>query len=492
MLGEVTEPNLFNLLGDTCRAERFPLAASEVREGPLRLEAGFYGSDGFRAVQAMRNSGFRLLTIGDAANRIIWFGPFARTYVDGIEHGLPFLTSSTMMEARPVIARCVSRRLTGNLDALTISAGTILLSCSGTIGNVVLCGSEVDGWACSQDAIRIVAEGDALGPVYCYLQSPIGQFLVKRSQSGSVVTHIYADDVAGLPIPLLPKRLRQRLTDLVTQASALRSEANDLLDDAEQYVQSDNGLDAAPACEPQNVSTFAVSSRELARLCATSGSLRVDVNPYQPLVRRTVREITRRPHRRLGDCVEEVIYIGKVFRSFVDDEERGVPLLSGKDLVMIRPRCEKHLSLSNASHIRRCQVKEGWVLVTRSGTVGRVAVCHRNYEGFVASEDILRIVPKERGVSPYYLYAFLSSPYGRIQMLSQLYGSVIVHLSHAQLATIVVPIPGDGGKKIADLVRAAFDKRADATATEDDAFSLFMGAVVEGRSATEATWGGDY
>jgi hypothetical protein len=53
-------------------------------------------------------------------------------------------------------------------------------------------------------------------------------------------------------------------------------------------------------------------------------------------------------------------------------------------------------------------------------------------------------------------------------------------------------MPGDGGKRIADLVCTAFDKRADATATEDDAFSLFMGAVVEGRSATEAMWGGDY
>ena len=76
--------------------------------------------------------------------------------------------------------------------------------------------------------------GDSyLGSIYCYLQSPLGQFLIKKNQTGSVVRHIYEADVSSLPIPRLPKRLRQELTDLVKKASAFRVEANRLLDEAE-------------------------------------------------------------------------------------------------------------------------------------------------------------------------------------------------------------------------------------------------------------------
>jgi type I restriction enzyme S subunit len=105
------------------------------------------------------------------------------------------------MEARPRNYNLISLKHTKNLEKYIVKDGYILVSCSGTIGNIALVTKDIDGWAVSQHAIRVVVHDiNNLGPVYCYLQSPLGQFLVKRSMSGSVMQSIYAADVSYLLI----------------------------------------------------------------------------------------------------------------------------------------------------------------------------------------------------------------------------------------------------------------------------------------------------
>ena len=148
---------IFAASTDLARVETFAASSLEVDTGARRLEGSFYGSGGYRALQQMERSGFGMCTLGNFAT-VLWFGPFSRTYVEDPEAGVPFLSSSEMLEAQPKAKNHISKALTGNLDQLIVAQGTILVSRSGTIGNVAICTDKLHGIAISEHAIRVIPE----------------------------------------------------------------------------------------------------------------------------------------------------------------------------------------------------------------------------------------------------------------------------------------------------------------------------------------------
>lgn len=95
------------------------------------------------------------------------------------------------------------------------------------------------------------------------------------------------------------------------------------------------------------------------------------------------------------------------------------------------------------------------VMVTRSGTNGRVQIIPRYMTGWAASEDANRIVSLNDVVSGY-IYAWLASVYGQELLLMHQYGSVITHIDRDMLASIPVPLPGEEKmKEVAEAVLSA-------------------------------------
>ena len=471
--------------------EAFTVPSDAIFQSGCRLEGSFYGSDGYRAARSIFKSGFTLIDLGSRA-RVLWFGPFPRIYIDDPDRGVPFLSSSEMMEARLEPARFVSSLLSRNLDALIVREGTILISRSGTIGNVAYCTRDFEGLAVTEHAIRVTPDDPVnLGLLYAFLQSSAGQFLIKRSRSGSVVESIYEADVSGLILPWVPFRLRERLSEMIHEVSRLRVEANALLDEAEAEVQRQCGLPAILPDQNQ-FSAFIRSFNDVLESISNYGSLRLDATAFDQTATNVRSAIAQVKHDQLRNLCQEIIYIGKVYRVPVEDKAYGAPLLSGKDLVMVRPAAEKYLSVLNARHIERCRLQRGWVLVSCSGNIGRVAMCYRNFEGFVGSEHMLRLICDETQINPFFVATFLSSPFGQVQMQAASYGSVIPEFSKDQLGHLLIAIPEDRGKSIGATVRRAYDLRADARDLEDEAIRLFETAIEEGKEATEQKWGREY
>jgi hypothetical protein len=104
----------------------------------------------------------------------------------------------------------------------------------------------------------------------------------------------------------------------------------------------------------------------------------------------------------------------------------------------------------------------------------------------------MRIVPNEAEAKPGFIYAFLASPYGQIQLAQRAYGSVIPELRDFQFHSIAIPLPPDRGQAVHRIVVRAFDCRADALALENEAIRLFEAAIEGGRDATEEKWGREY
>ena len=489
--------DLFDRIRALSCAETWSLSSDKVQLRPSRMEAIFYASEGYSALQAMLQSGFEIDLISNYA-KVIWHGIQTRVFVRDDKYGIPYINTSNMMEARPKPSLFLSKKATKNLKKFIVYKGTILLSMSGSVGNLRLVDEDLDDWTATVDALRVdTIDSNDLGPVYCYLQSSLGQFLLQRSQTGSVVRHIYEADVSNLPIPRLPRRLRGELTKRIQEVSNLRVEVNRLLNETEWMIQQQLELPdieffKASRKTPLNHNAITFAVRATDRIIGSNqfGRCRFDATHHDPAavkLRDYLQE--NKQAKKLLDISTKIWRSNLRQRVYVDEKSYGVPLLTGKHISLIRFNNLNYLSKSYTKKINHEMVNQGYVLVTCGGTIGKIMFVHRNMDGYAVSEDVLRVIPNVEHVYAGFVYAFLCSPYGQIQLTHEEYGSVQKKLRDFQVGDILIPIPKDKGLSINQLIITAFNKRADALEKENAAFDLFMTAIREGREATEARWG---
>ena len=87
-------------------------------------------------------------------------------------------------------------------------------------------------------------------------------------------------------------------------------------------------------------------------------------------------------------------------------------------------------------------VHGGDLLLTRSGTIGRLAYVSSVMDGQIVSDDMIRVRIASESVRAY-VAAFLLSENASAQMLMNEYGSVQQHLEPAHVRDLVIPIPDD-------------------------------------------------
>jgi type I restriction enzyme S subunit len=172
-----------------------------------------------------------------------------------------------------------------------------------------------------------------------------------------------------------------------------------------------------------------------------SDKLRLDASFYNPRLAQALESLRKSgiPLKRLGDVTERIFIPGRFARTYVE-KAHGVPFLQGSHIVHFQPADIKYVSPAVHKNLSKWIIREGWVLVTRSGTVGRTAIVPRAWDGWAASEHVLRIIPKPECPAGY-LFAFLTSAVGKIQLTSQIYGAVVDELTEDQTSSVLIPIP---------------------------------------------------
>ena len=104
-------------------------------------------------------------------------------------------------------------------------------------------------------------------------------------------------------------------------------------------------------------------------------------------------------------------------------------------------------------------IQAGWILVTRSGTLGRVFYVTERFDGWFASDDLIRVIPN-RPETAGYLYAWLSHPLAKKQILRESYGGQIDHIDDTHLRTVPVPcLSEDDVMRIATTVTKGMKRR---------------------------------
>lgn len=451
------------------------VAASAVRANSCRLDASaFLNSND--SVSAVGNSG---QVLADIANV---FTVYIQTpilhYVAPFAQSRPYLTTSELGEYQHGPRTHVSLLADPRLIDWQIIRGAIVLSRSGRVGEAYRVDKKLAG-ALVGDSFRVVPNNQAEAPfIYALLASTYARTYLSGATYGSVIDHASVDQVRSLPVPAISDRPRADVSRLAQQAVLAREAAYELLDEAEAHLLRTNGLGElqkpTPAFDPLGQpECVVVDARTVGVAKGDSSEYRLDAHFYNPAVQRAVAIIEKcgSKVRTVGDVTERVFLCNRFSRTFVA-RDHGIPYLAGKNIVQMRPDLV-YLSRSETSGLDQYRLQSGWILMTCSGTIGRTCLVWRNFEEFVGTHDLIRIVPDASKIDGGYLYAFLSSEYGKEQVLRWRHGSVIDHVTPEQVERVLIPLPSPKDQAaIGDKVRQGYEKRAEALRLEDEAQSI--------------------
>jgi hypothetical protein len=155
------------------------------------------------------------------------------------------------------------------------------------------------------------------------------------------------------------------------------------------------------------------------------------------------------------------IYLGKV--ALITDGQHGYfKLDENSDIRQITAKCIKEglVDKTNAdrlAHIThnnnlRSSLAVNDVLVTTAGTIGQVGLVTEEIPPANIDQDIGRIAINGDGVSPYFIWAFLQSKFGRFQIERFTTGQVQTHLSLKKMKKLRIPLLPNHGK-VEDIVK---------------------------------------
>lgn len=194
------------------------------------------------------------------------------------------------------------------------------------------------------------------------------------------------------------------------------------------------------------------------------GGHRLDCGPYLSGAMEVRELLSAFDNDLLKDVVIPygIFHAGRESRMWVETAEYGTPFLGSTDILAT--------DLVNLPFISNKQLKstpnlilhEGWTLITRSGTIGRIAYCRSDLDGLACSEHAMRVVPDDKKIKSGYLYAFLSSRFGVPIVVSGTYGSIIQSIEPQHLADLPVPRLGAVEEKAHELVQRAATLRVEA------------------------------
>ena len=208
-------------------AESFEVSSSELCG---RFEASYHSPLFGRIEGILRRNAGEVITVGSerVSRKIILPGIFKRVYV-GEGYGVPFLGGKQIGELDPYDKKYLSFLKHDKLirEVLTIRENMILVTCIGTVGKAVLVPKYWDGWAVSQNIMRVVPVSDDIaGYIYVWLASEWGRELVRRYSCGGVVEEVRDEHMRQVPFPLLrDEGAQKRINSLALEANAKRTEA---------------------------------------------------------------------------------------------------------------------------------------------------------------------------------------------------------------------------------------------------------------------------
>jgi len=145
------------------------------------------------------------------------------------------------------------------------------------------------------------------------------------------------------------------------------------------------------------------------------GALRLDAEYYQPEYLNTISNLKNQKAKSFSNFLK-LLYRYPTFYN-LQYYKKGVLVLKGEDILpegFIENQSQNYISKKDAKRFPKTNLKEGDLIFSVRGYVGKVGIVDKKYDGSIISANLIRAVVKD--ASPYFLWVFLNSQYGTNQI----------------------------------------------------------------------------
>ncbi len=153
--------------------------------------------------------------------------------------------------------------------------------------------------------------------------------------------------------------------------------------------------------------------------------------------------------KTLSEVADKVFNGPRFKRPYAEDGVDSGPTIrkyyTGTAMTQLHSENIKYLDESRCSPVQLKQLKEltihkGYILISDSGTLGRVSYALNQHDGAVATNNLIRVVITDENLRGY-VYQFLRSEIGQSLMLKNAYGTNQEHLEPDVIGDMIIPIP---------------------------------------------------
>ena len=459
------------------------VSLAEMVERGKRLEASSYDINNKKSINTILNCKygyFELVGENSLVKRAYHAPRFKRNYVTkDHERAVGFLGSSDMLDIKPQNYKYITADLANRLN-LFCPKNTVLVSCSGTIGNVSYVTKTLLPFAFSQHIIRLECE-EYSGYIYCCMKNQNIQTQLQSLIYGAVIQEIEPEHLSRVYIPNAPDSIKAKINDLIMLSYDLRDESNALIDQAQALLVKE--LNLPPISEikvdtldkSKSVQTFNVKLSEMAGRADASYHVPI-VDAIVDILKKNAAEVTTVGDERISS---DVVLPGRFKRVYVE-KDYGVKFIGGKEMHQLIPTTEKYLS--KKAHKKQLEgslgIKPYSILTPARGSLGDVELPCKHFYSWAISDNMMQILSNKNVCG--YLYIFLNSEYGKALIQRFTYGGVVDAIEPFHIQSVEVPIlrNQDVQKQINDLALQANEKRYKAYLLEQEALKVLDEEVI--------------
>lgn len=201
--------------------------------------------------------------------------------------------------------------------------------------------------------------------------------------------------------------------------------------------------------------------------------IRLDASHYDQQTAAAIKDLENSayPLKPLAD-IAKIILPSQFVRIWAKDKAHGIQYVNATDLMSLSgigtPSGEpRYLSRQTQVNFDELIIREGWLLVTCSGTIGRVFYVPKRMDGWIATHDLIRIIPNP-DMPVGFLHSYLLSSIAQKQILGHTHGGQIDHVTHHQIRQVLVPIISE------DKMRDIHDRTMQALKLREKAIAALM------------------
>jgi len=375
-----------------------------------------------------------------------------------LQEGVPFIRSQDYNIEEVRVKQYISVDFHEKLKRSVIRPNDILLSVVGaTLGNVGIVRNEFKEGNINQNIVRIRIR-DNVNPFYIayFLYSDIGQKLLLRLSTITTQQYLNNEILENLPVPLPPIDIQNKIVVIMDKALKEKREkekkAENLLNSIDKYLMQELGI-ALSEFKEKSPLAYVIGAKFLKHE-------RWNTEYWKPIYRETEKAIRNGKYEveRLGKFIEEINYGASVKNIYSED---GIPLLrilnlkaneiDFRDLVKLPYEMKKDIGNS--------YVQEGDFLISRSGTIGIVAIVPKEANGFAFGSYMIRFKVRDDEINKFYLSAVLNSVIGRVQTQRNKIGAIQTNITIPIIKNLIIPLPPKSiQNKIANEIKARMEK----------------------------------